>query len=100
MALPRGLPQVRADVISTSINTVLTKTNCIVLATGGLAGITITLPDPIPGQIFNIKKVDSGVGVITISPSSGTIDGAASKTLTSQYDSLTITSDGTNFFII
>jgi hypothetical protein len=93
-------PYVYAAVTSVSSNTTLTNGNSIVLATGGAGGITVTLPSPTSGKIFNIKKVDSGVGVITLSPPSGTIDGAASKTLTLQYDSLTITSDGTNFFII
>jgi hypothetical protein len=93
-------PYVYANVTSVSSNTTLTNGNSIVLATGGVGGITVTLPAPTSGKIFNIKKVDAGVGVITISPPSGTIDGAASKTVTSQYDSLTITSDGTNFFII
>jgi hypothetical protein len=91
---------VYSSVAAVSSNTTLTNGNSIVLATGGAGGITVTLPAPTSGKIFNIKKVDAGVGVITISPPSGTIDGAASKTLTTQYDSLTITSDGTNFFII
>lgn len=93
-------PYVYAAVTAVSSNTTLTNGNSIVLATGGAGGITVTLPAPTSGKIFNIKKVDAAAGVITISPPSGTIDGAASKTLTLQYDSLTITSDGTNFFII
>jgi hypothetical protein len=91
---------VYANVASVSTTQTLSNGNSIVLATGGVGGITLTLPSPTAGKIFNIKKVDSGVGTITLSPPSGTIDGAASKVITSQYDSLTITSDGTNFFII
>lgn len=91
---------VYASVTSVSSNTTLTNGNSIVLATGGAGGITITLPAPTAGKIFNIKKIDSGVGSITISPPSGTIDGSASKLLTVQYQSLTITSNGTNFFVI
>jgi hypothetical protein len=91
---------VYANVASVSTTQTLSNGNSIVLATGGVSGITLTLPSPTAGKIFNIKKVDAGVGTITLSPPSGTIDGAASKVITSQYDSLTITSDGTNFFII
>jgi len=98
---------VYANVTSVSSTQTLSNGNSIVLATGGVGGITLTLPSPTAGKIFNIKKVDAGVGTITISPPSVTppsppigIDGAASKVITSQYDSLTITSDGTNFFII
>jgi hypothetical protein len=91
---------VYANVASVSSTQTLSNGNSIVLATGGVGGITLTLPSPTAGKIFNIKKVDAGVGTITLLPPSGTIDGAASKVITSQYDSLTITSDGTNFFII
>jgi hypothetical protein len=91
---------VYANVISTSINTTLTNGNSIVLATGGAGGITVTLPAPTAGKIFNIKKVDAGIGSITINTLSGTIDGFSSKSLMVQYESFTITSNGTNYFII
>jgi len=91
---------VYANVASVSASQTLTNGNSIVLATGGVGGITLTLPSPTAGKIFNIKKVDAAVGTITINTSSGTIDGVASKVITSQYDSLTITSDGNDFFII
>lgn len=52
-------------------------------------------------KVYNIKKVDSGVGQVIIDPSgSGTIDGSSTATITSQYDSLTIQYDGTNWHII
>lgn len=89
-----------ADVINPIISTTLTNANSVVLATGGAGGITITLPPPATGKIFNIKKIDSSPGFITVSAPSGTIDGTVSKTIASQYDSLTITSNGTNFFLI
>ena len=91
---------VYAKVRSVSTTQSLTNGDSIVLGTAGAGGITLTLPAPTSGKIFNIKKVDAAPGSITISAPSGTIDGVASKTVTSQYDSLTITSDGTNFFII
>lgn len=89
-----------ANVRSVSTTQSLTNGDSIILATAGVSGITLTLPAPTAGKIFNIKKVDSAVGIVTISPSSGTIDGAANKTISIQYASLTITSDGTNFFVI
>jgi hypothetical protein len=91
---------VYADVASVNTTQVLTNNNNIVLATGGTSGITLTLPSPTNGKIFNIKKVDTGAGAITINTSSGTIDGSASKIITAQYDSLTIASSETDFFII
>lgn len=93
-------PYVYAAVRAVSTTQTLLGGDSIVLATGGAGGITLTLPGPVSGKIYNIKKVDAGVGAITINTSSGTIDGAASKTLTTQYQSLTLASDGTNFFIL
>ena len=89
-----------ADVALVNSNTILTNANSIVLATGGVSGITVTLPPPAAGKIVIIKKVDAGVGAITINTSTGTIDGAATKTLTVQYSAMTISCDGTNYFII
>jgi len=72
----------------------------VVLVNASAGARTITLPAPARGKIFNIKKIDSSLNAVTISPPSGTIDGEASKSLAFQWDSLMITSDGTNFFLI
>ena len=89
-----------ASVAAVSTTSSLTNGNSIVLATGGVGGITLTLPSPTSGKIFNIKKVDADVGTITVDTTSGLIDGSANKVISSQYDSLTITSDGSNFYLI
>jgi hypothetical protein len=62
----------------------------------------MTLPSPssVRGAVINIKKIDSSLNAVTIFPPSGTIDGAASALLNFQWDSLAITSDGTNFYLI
>ena len=91
---------VYAAVSTISANTVLTNAQSIILANGGAGGISVTLPGPTAGKIFNIKKIDAAAGAVTILPPSGLIDGAASKVISIQYSSLTITSDGINFFII
>ena len=53
------------------------------------------------GRIINIKKIDSGVGSVVISADgSDTIDGSATKTLTTQYQNITIQSDGSNWHIL
>ena len=52
------------------------------------------------GNTYVIKKIDSSANAVTITPTSRTVDGAASITLTSQYQSLTLVSDGTNWFIV
>jgi hypothetical protein len=53
------------------------------------------------GKIINIKKVDNGIGNVVINPNgSETIDGQLTQTLYTQYDNISIQSDGTNWHII
>lgn len=67
------------------------------------AGFTITLPAAASntGKVFYIKKIDSSANAVTIDGNaSETIDGAATVTITLQYESLTIVCDGSNWHII
>jgi hypothetical protein len=83
---------------SISANTTLDGTYTHVFASGT---ITITLPTAvgISGRTYWIKR--TGTGTITINTtSSQTIDGAASLSITAQYDSYTLVSDGSNWFIV
>lgn len=77
-------------------------TNDINLVTGGSGGITIKLPAPASGKMVMVKKVDSGSGPVTIARNdvADTIDGATSKALYYQYESMTFVSDGINWFIV
>ena len=78
-----------------------TISNDITLATGGSGGITLTLPSAASGKMVTVKKVDSGAGTITLDPpGSVTIDGALTKVLYHQYETMTCVSDGTNWFIV
>lgn len=62
---------------------------------------TITLPAPVSGQEFVIKKTDATLIVTTIQPDGAeTIDGNANTTLTQINESITLVSDGTNWHII
>jgi hypothetical protein len=72
----------------------------IVLATAGGGGFTVTLPASTISSQIVVKKVDGGAGTITITPTSGTIDGSASATITTRYVSLTLVADGTNWNLI
>ena len=63
---------------------------------------TITLPTAvgITGRIYVIKKTGNG-GTLTIATNgSQTIDGAGSKSLTTQYTQMTVQSDGSNWIIL
>lgn len=72
----------------------------VVDTSGGAA--TITLPAPASTDFVRIK--DNGnaeANNITINPNAAeTIDGAASNVISSNYGSITLASDGTNWFIL
>lgn len=90
--------------ITISANTTLTSDNFLIFcdtltATGNL---TITLGTTTNQNIIYI--IDSGGNSFTnniiIQPASGTISGQNSITIQQNYSSITIASDGTNYFII
>jgi hypothetical protein len=84
-----------------SPTTSVTLSNDINLCSGGVSGITVTLPAVASGKVITIKKKDSAAGVVTIQRGgSATIDGATTKALYHQYESMTLASDGTDWYII
>jgi hypothetical protein len=81
-----------------STATTLGSTNYTVLCNGTF---TVSLPAAASntGRIYNIKNI--GVGTITVDPNAAeTIDGAATYTLSTQYESITIQCNGTAWFIL
>jgi hypothetical protein len=91
---------VNLSVLSVSTNTTLSNVSSVVLVNATSGSKTITLPAPSAGTIFHVKKTDSSLNTVVITPPSGTIDGAANKTLSYQYSSVSVVSDGTNFFLV
>lgn len=86
------------NVVTTAVNYSLTATNNVLLCTSTL---DVTLPDPtgLEGKVFYIKNV--GTGNITINSSGGaSIDGDTNVRITKTYVSLTIITDGSNWYII
>ena len=63
--------------------------------------VTVTLPSASVGKrkIYNIKKVDSS-NTLTITTDSGSIDGVTNKNITTLYESLSLHSNGSDWFII
>lgn len=82
--------------IAKSGNYIMLSTDYVVFATGGVGGITITLPAATnTGQIVEIIKVDSGAGAVTVSRAgSDTIEGGTTKSLATQYDKTRLIADG------
>jgi len=69
-------------------------------ATGG--AITITLPDARKfwGYSFTIKRINAGANAVTVDAGASTIDGSASYPITVQYEAITPTSDGSQWWIV
>jgi len=73
-----------------------------ILANGAGGGFTVGLPSAvgIPGQELIVKKIDTTANVITVAAAGGQfIDNAASVAMSTPYTSLTLISDGANFWI-
>ena len=65
--------------------------------------VSISLPaaaDVAPDILFVVKRLTAGANGITVTPLSGTIDGAASHSIATQYMSYAYASDGTNYYIV
>jgi len=73
-----------------------------IIADASSSSITVTLPDPSnTRRHIIVKKVDSSGNAITINPyNTETIDGSSSYTLTSQYQYVILTTDGSDWYII
>ncbi len=88
--------------VSKSANYTATASDYAILvdATGG---VTIALPAAASskGRTYVIKKTDATAGALTIDPNAAeTIDGATTYVITTQYQSVTIVCDGSNWWII
>jgi len=83
------------EVVKTDSYTLLTN-DCVCLASGSSI---ITLPTAVGamGKTYRIKNI--GVGTITLSSTSGSVDNLPSQSL-STMDSATVISDNTNWWII
>jgi hypothetical protein len=81
-----------------------TASDNTILANTSTTAFTITLPSPanIAGRIYTIKKIGSG-GIdkeLTITPTSGTIDGGSSYVIYNDWTYVTLQTDGTDWYII
>jgi hypothetical protein len=88
---------------SISTNTTLNDSHCVVSVDATSGNVTVTLPaaSGIAGRQYFIKKVDSSANTVVIDGNaSETIDGATTVTISTQWQSYTIVSNGTNWLII
>lgn len=75
----------------------------LLLVSASAAAVTVTLPAAAKSlnRTLHIKKTDSSVNAVTIDANaSETIDGALTKSLTAQWQVLSIICDGTAWFVL
>jgi hypothetical protein len=94
---------VQMTIVQTATNYLVTIGNSIIEVTNTSSSRTITLPSPAvtnTGQRIIVKDTSGGAGIngIVVNTVSGTIDGQASLTISVNYGSIEIYSDGTNWY--
>ena len=95
-----GVTEVKRLRTVAAVSTTSTLSNDINICTAGVSGITVTLPTVATGKVVHVKKNDNGVGTVTVQKGgTSTIDGANSVVLYHQYESLSVSSDGTHWYI-
>jgi len=92
------------------VNAIATKTadytvtdeDATILADGTSASVTITLPtaSSVTGHVFTIKAIDVNNTVSIATTSSETIDGSSASITLTLYQSVTVQSDGTSYWIL
>ncbi len=76
-------------------------TDSIILADAIGGDMEVTLPSPTLNRAATVKKIDNtGNKVDILTPGGATIDGAASIELSSVFESRTMISDGTDWFLL
>lgn len=96
------LTQYKVNVTTKTSAYTIGTSDVVVLADATSGAFTLTLPTATSGYTYYIKKIDSSANAITVatSPNTQTIDGATTHSLSTQYASLTIVSDGSNWYVI
>lgn len=97
-----GLDNTSYTVRSTTVATTLTNNDSLLLVspTGGSIVITVPAASSVqPGRSFIVRRDATATNTVTVTPASGTINGAANLVLAAgAISSAEIYSDGTNWF--
>lgn len=88
---------------SKNVNYNVTATDVYIGGDASSGSITESLPSGVAftGQVFVFKKIDATVNTVTINVTGGAnIDGVSTYVLNTQYQSVTVISNGSNYSII
>lgn len=95
---------IATNITNTAVNYAATAADNTILANASTGAITITLPSPsgLGGRMYTIKKIGTGGidNAITITPTSGTIDGGSNYIIYNDWTFVTLQTDGTNWYVI
>lgn len=90
--------------IATATPVTVTNTDDVVsVQVTPAAAVTVNLPAGVNGRVFNIKDGLGNATIltpITITPASGTIDGAPNAVINTPFGALTLVYDGVQWLII
>ncbi len=90
------------SIVTKTANYTITLSDYAVLgnATGGVFSVSLPVVATATGRIFVIKKIDSSANVVTVQANGAEIiDNSNTFSLTDQFDSITVQSDGTQWWI-
>ena len=80
-----------------------TANDYIIICDAKSHGFVVSLPTASSniGRIYYVKKVDSSQNTITVNPEGAEeVDDGATAVITTQFETITVTSDGLNWWII
>jgi hypothetical protein len=82
--------------------TILTRgTHFSIDASGGALSVFLPAAADNLDRVISVKKIDSSANAVTVDGNgSETIDGVTTKSLASQYDGITVISNGTSWEIV
>lgn len=75
----------------------------VILVDATAGPFTVTLPSAVGKkgqQPLTVKRMNAAANVVTVGSVSGTIDGGVTTTLNTQYQAITVVSDGSQWVII
>lgn len=91
------------NVATKTANYTALQSDDVILGDATSGAITITLPTAVgnTGEVFHIKKIDSSVNAVAIATtSSQTIDGALTQPILTQYQNITVVSNGVGWSVL
>lgn len=93
----------RSDVLTLTASATIKPEHSLVLVDTTSGSVTVTLPPArkCKGRVYDFKKMDASANAMRIeADGSETIDGAAFASTTTQYDSFTLKSAGSEWVIL